>query len=735
MMARIGVLFALCALACVPVARSVSLRHEVAELLAEAPKNPSERVDSLLNDVGARLNEELSAFGELMEQHNSSCTQRLAAIGDEVAAYEKQDAERAKEVAAAEAAAKKKREEAERIDAQLKKTLAKLAGIESQQATATDRRTASNSFYHARTDEIAEARAALAHVQSQLGNYSIAAMATAKADMHTALLQVAQARRSLRGAAAAAGEGEEGGEAAEAAADDAEEEAAAAAGESAAGVPASRLPPAVVFDDELQHLSLKLESALAAFDDENDASRKLSVQIQAGLAVQHEVFSTDKAEQTLSLEEAHTALHELEEALAFQRKEAASLAALLKAAQQQLAAETDGCSDKSAQLREQLQARHAELDKLAQVRALVAKRLSVLGKVLSLPRKPDPHGLWLQPRLESYWQTFHPDHSLPGILLADSEYVHLRGLLAGQGSGKDVSDAGTAVASLPVPMRPAGTVMLPIVSDSRAAHVVVDRDGALSVVGGKNIYISVDGLSLPSSAVNRTLLARLQGGWSHYQPAVYAQPSYFRDSDGFVHLSGALSGGVDGELFTLPEGFRPARLETQLAAAGVAGDGVARVEVYPTGRVVVHDAPADGQPLSLDGVSFAARAAVWADDVPTLKNGWVPLSEQRNSVGFAKDADGVVHLKGVVRDGLVRFSKGVIFTLPASMRPLKWAVLPTLSNGRFARVDVMPNGDVVAVSGSPHWLSLDGLTFAAATAEELDAMAELRSKQKSAGQV
>ena len=46
----------------------------------------------------------------------------------------------------------------------------------------------------------------------------------------------------------------------------------------------------------------------------------------------------------------------------------------------------------------------------------------------------------------------------------------------------------------------------------------------------------------------------LTGNWSHH--ATYTEPSYFRDSTGFVHLRGGLSssGGATDPIFTLPKG-------------------------------------------------------------------------------------------------------------------------------------------------------------------------------------
>jgi hypothetical protein len=91
---------------------------------------------------------------------------------------------------------------------------------------------------------------------------------------------------------------------------------------------------------------------------------------------------------------------------------------------------------------------------------------------------------------------------------------------------------------------------------------------------------------------------------------------------------------------------------------------------------------------------------------------------------FAKDASGVVHLQWLVKctgnGGSAACETGgdsIIFVLPPGLRPggrLLFAVAANVSE--FARVDVLPNGEVRWVAGAHPYngdLSLSGISFRA----------------------
>ena len=95
---------------------------------------------------------------------------------------------------------------------------------------------------------------------------------------------------------------------------------------------------------------------------------------------------------------------------------------------------------------------------------------------------------------------------------------------------------------------------------------------------------------------------------------------------------------------------------------------------------------------------------------PTLLNNWVRHSTQYNAPGYFKDSMGVVHLRGLVKNG----TASDIFRLPVGYRPARRELLPVCIDPNIGgRVDVLTSGRVYRVSGASGWVSLDGITFRA----------------------
>lgn len=93
----------------------------------------------------------------------------------------------------------------------------------------------------------------------------------------------------------------------------------------------------------------------------------------------------------------------------------------------------------------------------------------------------------------------------------------------------------------------------------------------------------------------------------------------------------------------------------------------------------------------------------------TLENKWVKHDEARNIPEYYKDVGGVVHLRGLVKNGA---NGSTIFTLPEGYKPSKEHLFIVATyNQRSGRVDVMTDGKVLARDVSPDWVSLDGISF------------------------
>jgi hypothetical protein len=95
---------------------------------------------------------------------------------------------------------------------------------------------------------------------------------------------------------------------------------------------------------------------------------------------------------------------------------------------------------------------------------------------------------------------------------------------------------------------------------------------------------------------------------------------------------------------------------------------------------------------------------------PTLLNGHTV----ETTVGYMKDENGFVHLKGRVTGGSDNTD---IFLLPPGYRPNQYIITPTIvfdgTNYYIARVTIYPTGWVRLIGVKTTWNSLDGISFLA----------------------
>lgn len=123
---------------------------------------------------------------------------------------------------------------------------------------------------------------------------------------------------------------------------------------------------------------------------------------------------------------------------------------------------------------------------------------------------------------------------------------------------------------------------------------------------------------------------------------------------------------------------------------------------------------ADGSEI-LDGVIEARhfRVGIWykvgSGNNPAYQNSWVSYdSGTYYGAYFMKDAQGFVHLRGLVKSGTLNTT---IFTLPEGFRPAYRHIFPAQCNNQIERVDVEPDGEVKTYNDSNVYLSLNGIYF------------------------
>ena len=93
----------------------------------------------------------------------------------------------------------------------------------------------------------------------------------------------------------------------------------------------------------------------------------------------------------------------------------------------------------------------------------------------------------------------------------------------------------------------------------------------------------------------------------------------------------------------------------------------------------------------------------------TLENGWTRFSTTYNPPQYFKDSQGIVHLRGLIKDGTAE----EISTLPTAYSPsFRELHIGTTNRNVSCRIDITNAGVItLAADYDNAWVSLDGITF------------------------
>lgn len=147
-----------------------------------------------------------------------------------------------------------------------------------------------------------------------------------------------------------------------------------------------------------------------------------------------------------------------------------------------------------------------------------------------------------------------------------------------------------------------------LVDSTGIAHAYIVGSGAAAKQVRIEVYstggrVTCDELAL--TAPPYPVVYPFANGWDHYDPVNWQLGSYVK-SAGLVTLRGLIHHAnisQTGVMFTLPAGYRPR--QTLIFTAWASG-GLARVDVYPTGEVLLQGYTSGGNAsyVSLSGISF-----------------------------------------------------------------------------------------------------------------------------------
>lgn len=145
-----------------------------------------------------------------------------------------------------------------------------------------------------------------------------------------------------------------------------------------------------------------------------------------------------------------------------------------------------------------------------------------------------------------------------------------------------------------------------------------------------------------------------------------------------------------------------------------AGDWpAADVVNIPAGGIAATDVQAAINELDTEKAAIAQEAwhLIGAGGEPAFQNAWVNFGGAYETAGFFKDTLGRVHLKGLVKDGVIG---AAIFTLPAGYRPPLSQLFAVPSNDAYGHIRITGAGVVEAPVGDNTWVAIDGISFSVA---------------------
>lgn len=322
---------------------------------------------------------------------------------------------------------------------------------------------------------------------------------------------------------------------------------------------------------------------------------------------------------------------------------------------------------------------------------------------------------WITQNLASSWVVFDStpsSYSTPQFTKTSSETVILKGVIK---NGNSTS--GSLLFTLPDGYRPTHRLIFQTDTGGSPSRVDVTTAGEVILMTGNSNWVTLDGINFLSSNASYTwtqALPTFLAGWTNYG-GIYSPLQSALDSTGRAHFQGLVSSGTNTNFTTiasLPVGQRAASY-THLPAASTGFN-------YTAFADVIHAKGVAGASTyySLQAMYYPSTFNSWLDFVsPGLKNTWVNFDAGGHPLAkYAKSADGLVTVKGMVKNANAANAVDgkVIATLPVGSRPKERLCFATVSNAAHARLDVLPNGDIVTAGNvNMAWVSMDPITFLA----------------------
>lgn len=340
---------------------------------------------------------------------------------------------------------------------------------------------------------------------------------------------------------------------------------------------------------------------------------------------------------------------------------------------------------------------------------------------------------WSHPGAGTFAVTATPDVG-PGVTCATSTHACvLTDVVAGQSyqvvATAQYSDGRTA-ASTPVPfqMAPATPSALTVDVDAGAGQYTATWSAPAGLVTGYVVSTRVDegawsdssttdtsftGAAPAGSVVQvrvRSIAGDLLSAWSAVATATRALGSPVVTATHTLTTVTLSWPAVDGATTYRVDHRNPA---TGTWVEGTPSASRTAVVSGEHGQTVHARVTALNAATSSEATAVSHLVPVWHTLTPL--NGWVNYGGQYASLGVTRNAESVVTLTGLIRDGT---PGGVVAQLPVGYRPAHQLMFPVVFNGSATpgRVDVYSNGEVrlTLAPGTVGYVSLSGIHFVAA---------------------
>jgi len=266
------------------------------------------------------------------------------------------------------------------------------------------------------------------------------------------------------------------------------------------------------------------------------------------------------------------------------------------------------------------------------------------------------------------------------------------------------------IATLPEVCRPKGRLIFPVLLGGSMARVDVLTNGRVEYIAGgepHKRWMSFNGITFALGGRGGEAL-ELSSNWVNYGHGY--RSSRLNVVNNMCVLSGLIRSGSWSQFALVPEACRPS--DGRLIFTGNNHATVTRVDVDKDGQVWYAGGTQSHHWANFDSMVWTAKAGTKL----RLENGWQTYGHNYR-IGTYYRAGRFCVLSGLIRSDSWRSH---ITTLPAHCRPYRRLVFQANVHTASARVDVLPNGKVLYMSGKQQWdwLSLSEIHFVADVTKE-----------------